>query len=98
MPGRAARAGLLHDWQLPACLQQLRPCGAVDSAVHAAAPQQRVGAAPAVVDVVTNRMELTLPPKTTMEQAKGFGIYLAKAINSARGDEVVELARTKIFR
>jgi len=53
---------------------------------------------PAVVDVVTNRMELTLPPKTTMEQAKGFGIYLAKAIISGRGDEVVELARTNIFR
>ncbi len=51
-----------------------------------------------MVDVVTNRMELTLPPKTTMEQAKGFGIYLAKAIISGRGDEVVELARTNVFR
>ena len=53
---------------------------------------------PALVDVVTNRMELTLPPKTTMEQAKGFGLYLAKAIISGRGDEVVELARTNIWR
>ena len=53
---------------------------------------------PAVLDVVTNRMELTLPPKTTMEQAKGFGIYLARAILSGRGDEVVELARTNLFR
>jgi pyruvate dehydrogenase (quinone) len=53
---------------------------------------------PAIVDVVTNRMELTLPPKTTMDQAKGFGIYLAKAIITGRGDEVVELARTNLFR
>ena len=53
---------------------------------------------PAVVDVVTNRMELTLPPKATVEQAKGFGIYLAKAIISGRGDAVVELARTNLFR
>ncbi len=53
---------------------------------------------PALVDVVTNRMELTLPPKATMEQAKGFGIYLAKAIISGRGDQVVELARTNIWR
>jgi len=53
---------------------------------------------PALVDVVTNRMELTLPPKTTMEQAKGFGIYLAKAIISGRGDEIVELARTNLWR
>jgi pyruvate dehydrogenase (quinone) len=53
---------------------------------------------PALVDVVTNRMELTLPPKATMEQAKGFGVYLAKAILNGRGDEVVELARTNIWR
>jgi pyruvate dehydrogenase (quinone) len=53
---------------------------------------------PALVDVVTNRMELTLPPKTTMEQAKGFGIYMAKAIISGRGDEIVELARTNLWR
>jgi pyruvate dehydrogenase (quinone) len=53
---------------------------------------------PAVVDVVTNRLELTLPPKTTMEQAKGFGIYMAKAIISGRGDEIIELARTNLWR
>jgi pyruvate dehydrogenase (quinone) len=43
-------------------------------------------------------MELSLPPKTTMEQAKGFGIYLAKAIVNGRGDEIVELARTNLWR
>lgn len=53
---------------------------------------------PAVVDVVTNRMELALPPKATLEQAKGFGLYLARAILNGRGDEVVELARTNLFR
>lgn len=53
---------------------------------------------PAIVDVLTNRMELSLPPKTTAEQAKGFGMYLAKAVISGRGDQVVELARTNIFR
>jgi pyruvate dehydrogenase (quinone) len=53
---------------------------------------------PAVLDVVTNRMELSMPPKATMEQAKGFGIYLAKAIISGRGDEIVELARTNLWR
>ncbi|MGY2047808.1 ubiquinone-dependent pyruvate dehydrogenase [Methylobacterium sp. JK268] len=53
---------------------------------------------PALVDVVTNRQELALPPKTTMEQAKGFGVYLARAIISGRGDEIVELARTNLLR
>jgi pyruvate dehydrogenase (quinone) len=53
---------------------------------------------PALVDVVTNRMELSMPPKITLEQAKGFGIYLAKAIINGRGDEVVELAHTNLWR
>ncbi|MFE1600104.1 ubiquinone-dependent pyruvate dehydrogenase [Methylobacterium sp. ID0610] len=53
---------------------------------------------PVLVDVVTNRQELALPPKTTMEQAKGFGIYLARAVISGRGDEIMELARTNLLR
>jgi pyruvate dehydrogenase (quinone) len=53
---------------------------------------------PALIDVVTNRMELSMPPKTTLDQAKGFGIYLIKAIMNHRGDDVVELAETNIWR
>ena len=33
---------------------------------------------PVLVDVVTNRMELAMPPKTTLEQAKGFGFYFGE--------------------
>ena len=32
------------------------------------------------------------------EQAKGFSLYMLKAIISGRGDEVVELARTNLLR
>jgi thiamine pyrophosphate-dependent acetolactate synthase large subunit-like protein len=53
---------------------------------------------PALIDVVTNRMELAMPPKTTLEQAKGFGIYLVRAIINGRGDEIVELARSNLRR
>ncbi|USI74821.1 ubiquinone-dependent pyruvate dehydrogenase [Sphingomonas morindae] len=53
---------------------------------------------PALVDVVTNRMELAMPPKTTLDQAKGFGIYMAKAIMNHRGDEIVELAHSNLWR
>ena len=53
---------------------------------------------PALVDVVTARQELSMPPKTTLAQAKGFGLYLAKAIMNGRGDEVVELAETNLLR
>ncbi|WP_295527321.1 ubiquinone-dependent pyruvate dehydrogenase [uncultured Pseudacidovorax sp.] len=53
---------------------------------------------PALVDVVTAKQELVLPPKVQAEQAKGFGLYLLKAIINGRGDEVVELARTNLWR
>ena len=53
---------------------------------------------PVLVDVVTNRMELAMPPKTTFEQAKGFGLYLVRAVINGRGDEIVELARSNLRR
>lgn len=53
---------------------------------------------PALVDVVTAKQELVLPPKVQAEQAKGFGLYLLKAIINGRGDEVAELARTNLWR
>ena len=49
---------------------------------------------PALLDAVTARTELSLPPKVTLEQMKGFTLYMAKAIISGRGDEVVELGKT----
>lgn len=53
---------------------------------------------PVLVDVVTAKQELAMPPKIQMEQAKGFSLYLLKAIINGRGDEVVELARTNLGR
>lgn len=53
---------------------------------------------PALVDVVTARQELSLPPKIQAEQAKGFSLYMLRAIMSGRGDEVVELATTNLLR
>jgi pyruvate dehydrogenase (quinone) len=51
---------------------------------------------PALLDVVTARTELVVPPKIDLEQMKGFTLYMAKAIISGRGDEVVELAKTNV--
>lgn len=53
---------------------------------------------PALVDVVTAKQELVMPPKIKADQAKGFSLYMLKAIISGRGDEVVELAKTNFFR
>ncbi|WP_242417568.1 ubiquinone-dependent pyruvate dehydrogenase [Sphingomonas panni] len=53
---------------------------------------------PALVDVVTETMELAMPPKIKAEQVKGFSLYTLRAIMSGRGDEVIELARANLFR
>jgi pyruvate dehydrogenase (quinone) len=53
---------------------------------------------PALLDVLTNPQELAMPPKTTFEQAYGFSLFMLKAVLSGRGSEIVELARTNIFR
>jgi pyruvate dehydrogenase (quinone) len=53
---------------------------------------------PVLVDVVVNRTELAMPPSITVEMAKGFTLYMVKAILSGRGDEVIDLARTNLWR
>lgn len=51
---------------------------------------------PAVVDVVTSKHELAMPPSIEIAQAKGFSLFMLRAIMSGRGDEIVELARTNL--
>ena len=53
---------------------------------------------PALVEVLVNRQELSLPPKINFEQVGGFALYMARAVLSGRGDEIIELAKTNIFR
>lgn len=53
---------------------------------------------PVLVDVVVNRTELAMPPSITVEMAKGFTLYMVKAILSGRGDEVIDLALTNLWR
>jgi len=53
---------------------------------------------PALVDVLSARQELAMPPAIQAEQVKGFSLYTLRAILSGRGSELVELARTNLFR
>jgi pyruvate dehydrogenase (quinone) len=53
---------------------------------------------PVLVDAVVNRAELSMPPKITAAMAKGFTLYMLKAILNGQGSEIVELAKTNIFR
>ena len=53
---------------------------------------------PVLVDAVVNRTELAMPPSVTVEMAKGFTLYMLKAVMSGRGDEVIDLAKTNLWR
>jgi len=51
---------------------------------------------PALVSVKVANQELSFPPTIDFEQAKGFGIYLVKAMLNGRGDEILDLAKTNL--
>ena len=53
---------------------------------------------PVLVDAVVNRTELAMPPSITLEMAKGFSLYMVKAIMSGKADEIIDLARTNLWR
>jgi len=53
---------------------------------------------PVLIDAVVNRTELAMPPSITVEMAKGFSLYMVRAIMNGRGDEIVDLAKTNLWR
>jgi pyruvate dehydrogenase (quinone) len=53
---------------------------------------------PVLVDAVVNRTELAMPPSITLEMAKGFTLYMVKAVIGGRTDEVIDLAKTNLWR
>jgi pyruvate dehydrogenase (quinone) len=53
---------------------------------------------PALVDVVTARQELSIPPAITVEQAKGFSLYAIRTILAGRADELLDLVTTNVAR
>ncbi len=53
---------------------------------------------PALLDVAVHPLELVMPPKANLAQAAHFGLFMMKAVLNGRGSEVVELARTNLFR
>jgi pyruvate dehydrogenase (quinone) len=66
--------------------------GELDDALRAAFAHD----GPAVVEVMTVRQELSIPPKITAEQAKGFTLWATRSVLSGRGDEVLEVAKTNL--
>ncbi|HWG04819.1 MAG TPA: ubiquinone-dependent pyruvate dehydrogenase [Beijerinckiaceae bacterium] len=53
---------------------------------------------PALLDVVINTQELSMPPAISLEQAKGFSLWALRAVINGRGDEVIDVAKTNLLR
>ena len=51
---------------------------------------------PALLDVVSARQELAMPPKTTASQAYHFGMFALKAVMDGRATQLIDLARTNL--
>src|SRR6266481_7282 len=52
---------------------------------------------PVLVDAVVSKTVLPIPPAITAEMAKGFTLYMVKAVFSGRGDDLVDLARSNLW-
>ena len=53
---------------------------------------------PALVEVVVHRQELSMPPTITLEQMKGFSLFMLRAVLSGHGDEIIDLAEVNLLR
>ncbi|GAA5210213.1 ubiquinone-dependent pyruvate dehydrogenase [Microbacterium kyungheense] len=53
---------------------------------------------PVLVDVKVARQELSIPPAITAAQAKGFTLWALRTVLSGRGDELLDLADTNLWR
>jgi pyruvate dehydrogenase (quinone) len=71
---------------------RVEKAGELDDALRAAFDHD--GAA--LVEVRTDRHELSLPPKISYGELKGFTLYATRTILSGGGDELVELAKTNL--
>ncbi|MGO9543306.1 MAG: ubiquinone-dependent pyruvate dehydrogenase [Rhodomicrobium sp.] len=53
---------------------------------------------PVLIDALVNRTELAMPPSITLDMAKGFSLYMIKAVIDGRAGEILDLAKTNLWR
>jgi pyruvate dehydrogenase (quinone) len=51
---------------------------------------------PALVEVIVSLQELSMPP-ITVDEEKGFSLFMLRAVLSGRGDELIDLAKTNLL-
>jgi pyruvate dehydrogenase (quinone) len=71
---------------------RVEKAGELDDALRAAFEHD--GAA--LVEVLTDRHELALPPKISYGELKGFTLYATRTILSGGGDELIELTKSNL--
>lgn len=64
----------------------------------AAVDRMMAGDGPFLLSVSVTKQELAIPPKIKFEHAKGFSVYMMKAVLNGDGNELVELGRTNWLR
>lgn len=53
---------------------------------------------PVLIDAVVSRTELAMPPAITAQMAKGFSLYMLRAVMNGRADEILDLAVGNVWR
>jgi pyruvate dehydrogenase (quinone) len=53
---------------------------------------------PALLDVVSPRQELVMPPTTTFDEAHKFGLFMLKAVLDGRAGQLIDLAKVNLTR
>jgi pyruvate dehydrogenase (quinone) len=55
-------------------------------------------AGPALIEAMVSRQELSMPPSITVDQIKGFSLFMIKAVLDGRGNEIIDLAKINLMR
>jgi pyruvate dehydrogenase (quinone) len=53
---------------------------------------------PALIEAIVSRQELSMPPTITVDQIKGFSLFMIKAVLDGRGSEIIDLAKVNLRR
>src|SRR5580693_757615 len=53
---------------------------------------------PALLDVVSARQELVMPPTTTLDEAHKFGLFMLRAVLDGRAGQLIDLAKVNLTR
>jgi pyruvate dehydrogenase (quinone) len=53
---------------------------------------------PGLLDVVSARQELVMPPTTTLDEAHKFGLFMLRAVLDGRAGQLIDLAKVNLTR